>query len=230
VALLGAPAETAPQIEAKSLGTIRQVRPIYRHSIVPGGVQNAHEIATIIKRDPVVAAHYVGVEPALMREERLPMTRLAYVSYRLGDDVYWTRRPVRIPAGEPVLTDGQKTIRARCGNVISAEPLGPAAENEPPPQDLELLVAPMTFIGTPLAYDPPEEAPTIDALPLAGFVALPSHMPPPSAPPPPPLSGGFVAIPDAPVPVPEPGTFVLVGLGGAVALARIVRRRGGSAG
>src|SRR5215467_132697 len=39
---------------------------------------------------------------------------------------YWTRRPMRIPNGEVLLTDGRLYARARCGNRISETPLGPA--------------------------------------------------------------------------------------------------------
>jgi PEP-CTERM motif len=219
---LGLAARTASELEA-ARNPLREVRPVYRHSVVAGGVRSAREVASVILRDRVVAAHYEGIDPAALREEQLPMTRLAYVSYRLDDRVYWTRKPVRVPAGEPVLTDGEKTIRARCGNLIAADPLGPAAENEPPLPDLELLVQPMTFAGEPLpdplvdgafAYDPPD-----DPSMLAPILPSPVLLIRSSAPPPPPAPKSLVA----PVPVPEPGTWLLVGLGGGVGLIKIAR-------
>ena len=106
-------------------------RHVYRHSVVPGGVYSAEELAQAIERDPVVAAHYVGLDPSRMRVERLREPLLAHLSYRIGDKVYWTGNKVLLAAGEEVLTDGETTVRARCGNNISIAPLGPSSPNEP---------------------------------------------------------------------------------------------------
>ena len=54
-----------------------------------------------------------------MRNERLQQPLLAHVSYRLGDKIYWTKKPVQLPKNEPVMTDGRTSIRERCGNLIS---------------------------------------------------------------------------------------------------------------
>jgi len=78
-----------------------------------------------------------------LRRERLEQPKLAHVSYRIGDEVYFTSRPVRIGAGEYVLTDGQKTIRERCGNIISVDPVAPAAAKEPPLDQLDQVIAPV---------------------------------------------------------------------------------------
>jgi hypothetical protein len=104
-----------------------------KYSVVPGGVRSADEVARVVSRDPVVAAHYSDIDVASLRRERLPTATVAHVSYRMEDKVYFTSKPVRIEAGEAVLTDGQKTIRERCGNVISVEPIGP-----PSPKNLRL--------------------------------------------------------------------------------------------
>jgi len=147
----GAPVRKAP--------VAAPVRPVYRYSVVPGGVRSSEEIAGVIKRDQVVAAHYRGVDPQRMRSERLQQPLLAHVSYRMGDKVYWTKKPVQLPKNEPVMTDGKMMIRERCGNLISMEPLAPASEEEPSLPSFDLLVAPTELawqrLNLPLVSRPP---------------------------------------------------------------------------
>jgi hypothetical protein len=193
-------AQPNPATGAQALAATpdKPVRPVYRHSVVPGGVQSARDIAEVVKKDSVVAAHYAGLKVDSIRSGRLLRPTLAHVSYRIGDNVYWTSKPVKIPSGERILTDGKTTIRERCGNIIAAEPLGPALEQEPALPELDVVDGQIPLDGVPLS-DPPDPIDPADV--------------------------GFVPYVDAPVPVPEPGTFVLVGLGGAAVLARYVRSR-----
>ena len=180
------------------------VRPIYRHSVVPGGVRSSEEIQNAIQRDEVVAAHYKGINPNLMRSVRLDKPLLAHVSYRIGDKVFWTKKPVQLPANEPVMTDGATMIRERCGNIISMEPLAPASDEEPPLPSFDLLVDPIEFPWQHLSYTPP-------ALRTIG----PRSVPPGSTP----------TQMTAPLPIPEPNTLILVGLGAVAAAAHALRRR-----
>lgn len=107
------------------------LRPTFRYSVIAGGARDARELQRAVEQDPVVADHYRDADIATMRPEILRSDRLAYVSYRVGDRVFWTKRKVRIPSGETILTNGQTEIRARCGNCISMEPLLPTSDEEP---------------------------------------------------------------------------------------------------
>ena len=213
------------------------VRPIYRHSVVPGGVRSQEEIAYAMERDPVVASHYAKIIPASMRNERLQKPMLAHVSYRLGEKIYWTKKPVPPPANEPVMTDGQQMIRERCGNLISMEPLAPTTEEEPPVPSFDLLMDPIQFQWMRLAYTPP---PRPTPKPNATATALPPVVFRPFAPAPPvgrpggtpttqsiPTPGGRPEVLEAPVPVPvpEPSTLMMFGLAGAAGAAHWLRRR-----
>ena len=100
----------------------RPTRLVYPYSVVPGGVASPEEVAEAMLRDPVVARHYAGFDPKRARVETLRQPRLAYVSYRIKDRVFFTRKPVRLYAGEQVITDGRTTIRARCGNKVEEAP------------------------------------------------------------------------------------------------------------
>jgi PEP-CTERM motif-containing protein len=107
-------------------------RPLYPYSMVPGGVENARELKWVAEHDPVVAAHYAGFDYDHARVVRLVLARTAYVSYRIGGHVYWTRRRVTIHKGEKVITDGKITARARCANRIEELPQQATASPEPP--------------------------------------------------------------------------------------------------
>jgi hypothetical protein len=111
----------------------------YNYSVIPGGAFTGQELERAVNRDPVVAEHYSDLEASTMRPEILKQDRMAYVSYRIGDRVYWTSKKVRIRGGETILTNGQQQIRARCGNCISLEPLMPTSPDEPDPMQLDAL-------------------------------------------------------------------------------------------
>jgi hypothetical protein len=107
-------------------------RPVYPYSMVPGGIENARELKWVAEHDPVVAAHYAGFDYDHARVVRLVLARTAYVSYRIGGHVYWTRRRVTLHKGEKVITDGKITARARCANRIEELPQQATASPEPP--------------------------------------------------------------------------------------------------
>src|SRR5690606_27649121 len=68
-------------------------RPNYRYSVVRGGTYTPDEVDQVVDVDAVVAAHYAGVNPDALRVAYLSAPVTAHVSYRIGDDIYWTRRP-----------------------------------------------------------------------------------------------------------------------------------------
>ena len=113
--------------------------PNFRYSVIPGGAHKQQELMTAIDRDPVVASHYRNLSPERVRVERLPEMRRAYVSYRVGDRIYWTKHKVTLPAGELTLTDGVTRIRARCGNCISDQPQLPTSDQEPASAEFDAL-------------------------------------------------------------------------------------------
>jgi hypothetical protein len=107
-------------------------RPVYQYSLVPGGVQDVKELKWVAEHDPVVGAHYAGFDYDHARVVRLTLARTAYVSYRIGNHVYWTRHRLTLHKGEKVITDGKMTARARCANRVEELPRQAAAPLEPP--------------------------------------------------------------------------------------------------
>jgi len=191
---------------------VRPVPTVFPYSVVVGGVRSADEARAAIARDVVVAAHYAGFDVAGARLVRVDRPRRAHVSYRIGNRVYWTKRPVALRVGEPVLTDGAHEIRARCGNRIADEVLGETSELEPHEDvfDQPILVAedeaeppplPNTFRAMPLM--PPRPA----GYPPQGTPRYPPQVTPRSQ------------------RIPEPGVIALFALGAGAIVARRWRAR-----
>ena len=115
-------------------------RPIFKHSVVPGGVYTPDELRNVLVQDAIVATHYQKFNPNEARAETVKQDRFAYVSYRKDNQIYWTRNKVKLSEGETILTDGTNEIRARCGNCISETPQWPVAEVEPASAEFDQFV------------------------------------------------------------------------------------------
>jgi len=127
-------------------------RPVFRHSVVSGGVYTANEVATAIERDRIVAAHYSGVNVRQLRAETVSEARAVYMSYRIGDEIFWTKEQVGLRLGETILTDGIHGIRARCGNAIAFTPMEPTAHDEPDAMEFETPAATIDVIPSRLPF------------------------------------------------------------------------------
>jgi hypothetical protein len=137
---------TAPLKEPVPAYT-RSLRPNYPYSIIPGGAYSAAELRNADQEDPVVKEHYADFNMKNVKMVRLTADRYQYVSYRLHQKVYWTKKKLRIPKGELLLTDGGSWARARCGNRLSADPHAQVSTEEPSAKALNM--PPMT-LGTPM--------------------------------------------------------------------------------
>ena len=132
----------------------RQVedRPVYPYSVVPGGVRDSQELKWVAQQDPVVASHYAGFDYDHARVVRLVLARTVYLSYRIGNRVYWTRHRVTLKKGETVLTDGKITARSRCGNRVEELPQQANSSLEPPVAKFDEPMMPA--LGTALLNPP----------------------------------------------------------------------------
>jgi len=105
-------------------------REVYPYSIIRGGAHSPEELRAA-EEDPVVRSHYAGFDISKFKLVSLDQEKMAYVSYRLGDQVYWTDRKLRLKINEVLLTDGVILARARCGNQISDTPRTPVSADQP---------------------------------------------------------------------------------------------------
>jgi hypothetical protein len=209
----------------------RSARVIYPYSVVPGGVKSVEELKNAIASDPVVSAHYATFDVSSARIIRLDRDRSMHVSYRLGGQVYWTKRVLKLDKGETLITDGVHTARTRCGNQISETVSEPALPNEPTVQQMNTPVNPQEPVVQTVSGAPPD----LPVSQIPGGNLPPGEKAPPSAPiensptillpPQPPEVPTWPATPPPPhiVSVPEPRTLVLllIGLFGLIILRRL---------
>jgi hypothetical protein len=206
--------------------------------VIPGGVENPQELKEAMARDPVVATHYRDFNLAALRIVRLESERAVYVSYRVHNDVFWTRKQLKLRAGEKLITDGTRSARTRCGNRISTLPQARTLPSEPSAQELETPQSPELYsalnpeppsLNKVLPFEtelsPAPAAPAfvspggIGSVPVGGLVfpPIPGHslFPPPCIPtkdhpcPPPPCVLTKKHPCGPPSPVPEPETWLL---------------------
>jgi hypothetical protein len=100
----------------------RALRPIYPYSVIPGGAYSAEELRRSVANDSVVRDHYKDFNVKDTHVVTLANDRYQYVSFRIKNKVFWTRRKLRIPKGEVLLTDGVHFARTRCGNRLCNAP------------------------------------------------------------------------------------------------------------
>jgi hypothetical protein len=116
--------------------------PYYRYSVIPGGAHTPEELKSALAHDPVAASHYSDFRLDKTHLVTLQNDKVCYVSYRVGDKLYWTRRPITLHKGEALLTDGVHYARTRCGNRVSEiAPAQSAAVSDP---DEHVFNAPAT--------------------------------------------------------------------------------------
>jgi len=135
-------------------------RAVYPYSVIPGGADSAEELRQAVDTDRVVAEHYSDFDIAKVRRITLNTPQLVYVSYRVGNSVYWTSHKLMLAKGEAVLTDGRSMARVRCGNRISVSPVKPNLLAEPSVEDFNAPVFPPSLSTPYLAAS---------SIPPAGF-------------------------------------------------------------
>ena len=167
---------------------------VYPYSVVPGGVKDPDDLRYKALRDWVVRRHYAHFDFSHARLERATEAREVYLSYRVRDSVFWTRRRIRLHLGELLLTDGKITARARCGNQISDTAKPDVSEEEP---DQDILDRPVAEI---------ESMPSLFMRPVLAPPELPGGQP--SAPK---LFAGVFFFPYVPIGVPIPSGFCRAG-------------------
>src|SRR6202030_3295202 len=180
-------------------------RTVYPYSVIAGGAQSPQELREAVATDPVVAQHYADFDITNARRVTLDAPKLAYVSYRIGNKVFWTKHKLALRKGEAMLSDGTNMARTRCGNRVSVLPMRPNAPAEPSSSELEAPVFP-ALVSSPYlaAYSAP--APALFPAPVqspggpgAAFVPVAPFFPLPGG-------GGIIGSRNSSTPPPGGGT------------------------
>ncbi len=131
------PAAADPIRETESAPAAGWTRIVYPYSIVPGGVHSARDAREAVAADPIVASHYRDIVVDALHLETVTAPRAVYVSYRRGNDVYWTRRKLRCCTRARCCSRmGRIWVRARCGNRVSDARQSPVSDVDPPEEVL----------------------------------------------------------------------------------------------
>jgi len=187
-------------------------RPVYRHSIVPGGVYSRTEVEEAAIRMPDVAEHYRSVNIQRLAPAQVSRDGLYYASYRRDGAIFWTSYRLRVDSKETVLGDGKQLVRARCGNLLSESPLKPVLppELEPLEPEMSVLDVPSLPILDHLTNPSGLWIPFLPLIPVLIFSGGGSH-------------GGHPGTGPTTNPIPEPSPAGLVGFGlVAIAAAQLL--------
>jgi hypothetical protein len=166
----GTPKPAASEPQSKSAAGSPIVRASYRpltFALLSGGFTSIDEFQQRVAIDPVLLSFYGNCNDSQASMQPLPDDILVFITFRRGQEIKWTRRPILVHKGEYVLTLCGRTVLARCGNFISWVPMQPS-EDIPP----SLLEMPADEVR------PEEPAPTAQADPaktsIRGLAALPA--------------------------------------------------------
>jgi len=189
---------------------------IYPYSVVDGGVHSVEELRSAIWRDPAVAKHYSNFNLERARIIEAKADRDFHVSYRIGEEIFWTKKRLKVAKGERLITDDTNFTRTRCANVLSEVPRGKTSPEEPAPEVFDEPLDPLAyeFIQDPIVplTDPenPSGIPPSSNPGPGADQTLPPSEPTPSLPPVvigggPPGPGSAPPHGPGPAPIPPPG-------------------------
>lgn len=151
----GGPEESISLVRLFAQNATADVRPHYPYSVVPGGLASAKEALRAAHADRATASHYAGIVLADLRPETAVAGRAVHVSYRKDGLIWWTRKKLRLAAGELLLTDGRHEIRGRCGNRVSETAQSPTRPDEPGEAEFNRPATPVQSPRRPVAEPVP---------------------------------------------------------------------------
>jgi hypothetical protein len=209
-----------------------------------------HSVADFRKtvlNDPVLASHFAGFDWEAAKLGTQEKALWTFVSYRRGDEINRTTKPVRLPKGDQYISDGNRTVRTFCCNdYVSAPPPEQVAMAASQNAAVERVDGPIPRVADRVPENNTErvDGPSRRVVPVAADDPQPEVIPESlkkisSADFPQPFgggTGGFTPITSAarqtpssppvttPPAVPEPGTFFQVGAGMLFGLFLLLRR------
>jgi hypothetical protein len=208
------PADASSEIAGKWYGLCKK-----------NSIHSVEDFRKTVESDPVLAKHFSGFDWKNARMGRLEEPLLTYVSFRKGDIIRQTRKPVKLPKGDQYITDGNRYVRTYCGNDYVIAPAAPVSSIDDPPN--ESVAGPARQLSAGSIY-PANEIVSIAALQgMAGAPGQPSSGAPTPGMDLPSKQLPYLTPLEVPPVVPIPGTFLLFGSGaaGLAAVRNFIRKR-----
>lgn len=206
-------------------------------------IQTIEDFRRTVQQDVTLSAHFAGFKWESAKLGKLDKAIWTFVSYRNGDTIRRTSKPVRLPEGDGYITDGVRTVRTFCCNdYVIAPPPSPEVSIAEPPKPEERVDGPPRRLNKSVEWvDGPPLQQSAGAVPEESAGAIPSSLEKvsyysvpfyPLSPPEFPFRvyTSSQNKPHEPIVTPEPGTVYLMGGGVVViALLRLMRRKNGAA-
>jgi hypothetical protein len=145
-------------------------------ALLPGGFTSVDEFRQRVAKDPVLRSFYGSCADPHVGMQALPSDILVFVTFRRGNEIKWTRKPMLVHIGEYVLNFCGKTVLARCGNVVSWSPMQPSEDI--PPSLLEIPTEEYRAADALALRAQPDPGPAHASVPASGgYYFFPSGTP-----------------------------------------------------
>jgi hypothetical protein len=171
-------------------------------------IHSIEDFQKTVAEDQALKTHYAGFnwEKASLGNLQKPM--LAYVYFRKDGKIFRKEKPIKLPAGDGYITDGNRTVRTYCCNDYVQ---GPPLAESPDVGASAVASAPVQSSSSNPPFQASSPAGSSSSGPLAmvgGWIGGGGSNSTPTP-------GPVPHYPVPPTPVPEPGTGLLVGIGAA---------------
>jgi hypothetical protein len=176
-------------------------------------IHSVADFKRTVEKDVVLVRHFSGFNWENARLGRQDEVMLAHVSHRKGDVIKQTSKPIKLPKGDGYITDGVRVVRTYCCNDINIAPSAGMPEKPmavaDPPESLLPEIFPSEILPSEESsqYREGIDPPIVVRGPYGRRIV---HRPEP---------------PPVQQPVPEPGTFLLMGMGLAALAASCWKRK-----
>jgi hypothetical protein len=112
-------------------------------------IQSIEDFQKTVAKDQTLKIHFANFQWEKARMEKLDKPIMAYVNFRKKETIFQKRSPIKLPAGDQYIVDGNRRVRTHCCNdFVESTPTLESKNLESPQSDSPLPVE-ATAPGTP---------------------------------------------------------------------------------
>ncbi|MBI5407877.1 MAG: PEP-CTERM sorting domain-containing protein [Nitrospirae bacterium] len=197
-------------------------------------VHSVEDFRRIVSGDPLLAKHFADFKWEKARLGELDTAVPVYINFRKNGLIFRKERPIKLPAGDGYISDGNITARTYCCNDYVAGPhikessvpplessaALPAQLDEGATAEMSASLPAQTSLAPPARQSaeptwvkkPRRTLFAFNSTPASGRHNRPTSAPEPMYAPAPTSTPALPPAPE-PTPIPEPGTILLLGMG-----------------